>query len=65
MYLLSYLTILAALSVCTNSISFQCAGSSIAAGVQTFLQVGKKKKKKKSSETDYKEWGGGGGVKEN
>lgn len=44
----SYLTVLAALSVCTNSIPLQGAGSSIAAGIHTFLQVEKKGKKKAS-----------------
>lgn len=38
---LFYLTVLAALSVCTNSIPLQGAGCSIAAGIHTFLQMEK------------------------
>ncbi len=53
----SYLTVLAALPVCTNSIPLQSAGGSIAAGIHTFLQMEKKKKKKANRETECK-WGG-------
>lgn len=45
---ISYLTVLAALTVCTNSLALQSAGSSIAAGIHTFLQMEKKITKRRA-----------------
>lgn len=51
----SYLTVLAALSVCTNSIPLQGAGSSIAAGIHTFLQMEKKGKRSQAEKANISE----------
>lgn len=59
----SYLTVLATLSMCTDSIPLQGAGSSIAAGIHTFLQMEKERKKRASRVTECK-WVGGDKSKE-